>query len=476
MTCPSLRLFVCLVFGLLTAAPSPAPVPAPGWTAEAGPARSERLRDVLAKVDGSLTPELRESKDSAMAESPFTFFRGTAYLFHRDLASQKLLEASRFNKPETATWVQGDLHALNFGSFDDDQGNVVYDLNDFDEAWVASYLRDVWRAAVSIALVSRSAHLTPEDAGAAVDAFAGSYLDTLESYRGNDHEKQAEITVAEAQPPLKGFLGNVAQKNSRKKLLDKWTEPGTTKPVLKIGKNLAPATEDEKKALIAAIAGYKDKLSSGLKGKAGYFTVLDVARRINAGTGSLGTPRFYVLIQGAGPGPDDDRILDVKQQGMPSVQANLASAEQGNRIPPQYATKDGQGCRVAAAQRALLTRVDDHLGCLPSMLGNSWSVRERSPFKDDLENDLASIATTKEAWQNLARQWGRILATDHARGNLNADLILAPGSFKEAVLGLTHDHRADFSAEVRRFALAYADQVETDRNLFLELRNAHTIP
>jgi uncharacterized protein (DUF2252 family) len=426
---------------------------------------------VLATVDGSLTPELRQSKDSDMADSPFKFFRGTAYLFHRDLASQKLIEASRFNKPETATWVQGDLHALNFGSFDDDQGNVVYDLNDFDEAWVASYLRDVWRAAVSIAIVSHSAHLTPEDTGAAVDAFAGSYLDTLESYRGNDHEKQAEITATEAQPPLKKFLGDVAQKNSRKKMIDKWTEART----LKIGKNLAPATEDEKKALIAAISVYKDSLSSGLKGKTGYFTMLDVARRINAGTGSLGTPRFYVLIQGATTEPDDDHILDVKRQGMPSVQANLSGAEKGNRIPAQYATKDGQGCRVAAAQRALLTRVDDHLGCL-SMLGSSWSVRERSPFKDDLEDNLASIAATKEAWQSLARQWGRILATDHARGNLNPGLILAPGSFKEAVLGLTKDHRAEFSTEVRRFAVDYARQVETDFNLFLELRKAHTIP
>jgi uncharacterized protein (DUF2252 family) len=478
MTFPSLQLFGFLVFGLLTAAPSPAPVPVPGWKAETGTDRSRSLKDVLATVDGSLKPELRRAKDDELAGSAFQFFRGTAYLFHRDLASQKLIEASRFNNPGTATWVQGDVHALNFGSFDDDQGNVIYDLNDFDEAWVASYLRDVWRAAVSIALVSRSAHLSKEDADAAVNAFAGSYLDTLESFRGNDHEKQAEITVAEAQPPLKEFLGQLGHDSgkSRKAMLDKWTKVDNKVPFLKNKKNLEPAKEDEKQALTAAIAVYKDKLSSGLKGNAGYFTVVDAARRINAGTGSLGTPRFYVLIQGPSPSLEDDRILDVKQQGMPSVQANLSGAEKGNRIPPQYATKDGQGCRVAAAQRALLTRVDDHLGCLPSMLGSSWSVRERSPFKDDLEDTLASLPPTKENWQSLARQWGKVLATDHARGNLNADLILSPGRFKEAVHGLTQGHRDDFSAEVRGFALAYASQVETDFNLFLELRKAHEIP
>lgn len=468
MSFPSLHVFGFLAFGLLTAAPSP--VPTPGWMAEAGLDRSKVLLEVVTKVDGNLAPDLRKAKDSAMAESAFTFFRGTAYLFQRDLASQRLIEASHFNKPETTTWVQGDLHALNFGSFDDDQGNVVYDLNDFDEAWVASYLRDVWRMAASIALVSRSAHVEQKDAEAAVDAFAWSYLDTLASFQGNDHEKQAELTAAEAQPPLKGFLDDIAQKNNRKKMLNKWTEAN----VLKIGKNLAPATKEEREGLIAAIADYKSSLSPALAGNAGYFTVLDVARRIDAGTGSLGIPRFYVLIQGAGTKPDDARILDVKRQGMPSIQANVTGTENGSRLPPQYTQQDRQGCRVAAAQRALLTHVDKHLGCL-SMLGGSWSVRERSPFKGDLEDDLSSVAATKENWQGVTRQWGKILATDHARGNLSSEL-LSPGKFKQAVLGCTQGHRADFLDEVRRFAFAYANQVETDRSLFLELRTAHKIP
>jgi uncharacterized protein (DUF2252 family) len=473
---PGLRLSGFLIFGLLTAAPSPSLKPAPGWKAETGTARRAVLQDALAKVDGGLTPEIRKAKDEAMAESPFTFFRGTAYLFHRDLASQKLLEASPFNKPETATWVQGDLHVQNLGAFDDDRETVVYDLNDFDEAWVASYLRDLWRAAVSIVLVSRSAHRTPEDAGAAVDAFTGGYLETLESYRGNDHEKQAEMTVAEAQPPLKEFLADVARKNSRKKMIGKWTVAGAKGPVFNTGtEDLAPATADERKAVTAAIADYEGHLSSGLVGKAGYFTVLDVARRLNAGTGSLGTPRFYVLIEGAGPGADDDRILDVKRQGLPSVHANLSGAENETQILARYPKEDSQGCRVAAAQKALLTRVDDHLGCL-SMLGGSWSVRERSPFKKDLEKDLDAIAAKPADWRSLARQWGKILATDHARANLDDRSVPFPGKFKDTVLRLTQGRRDDFAAEVRRFALAYADQVASDHKVFLDLRTSRTIP
>jgi uncharacterized protein (DUF2252 family) len=189
----------------------------------------------------------------------------------------------------------------------------------------------------------------------------------------------------------------------------------------------------------------------------------------------LGTPRFYVLIEGAGPKAGDNHILDIKRQGLPSVHANLTGAENETRLLAQDPRGDRQGCRVAAAQKALLTRVDDHLGCL-SMFGGSWSVRERSPFKKDLEDKLDTIAAKKESWRSLARQWGKILATDHARANLDAQTVPVPGSFKEAVLRLTQDRRNDFFAEVRRFAFAYADQVETDRNLFLELRTSHTIP
>ena len=44
-------------------------------------------------------------------------------------------------------------------------------------------------------------------------------------------------------------------------------------------------------------------------------TVLDVAHRLLAGTGSLGTPRFYVLLEDSA---GDTHILDIKQQLPPS--------------------------------------------------------------------------------------------------------------------------------------------------------------
>ena len=98
------------------------------------------------------------------------------------------------------------------------------------------------------------------------------------------------------------------------------------------------------------------------------------------------------------------------------------------------------------------------------MLDGSWSVRELSPFKDDLKKSLKEVKGKDLV--SFARQWGTILAADHARASLDAELFPVPGAFREAVHRLTKDRREEFSAEVRRFAVAYADQVAADYALF----------
>lgn len=45
----------------------------------------------------------------------------------------------------------------------------------------------------------------------------------------------------------------------------------------------------------------------------GYFYIKDIARRLDAGIGSQGVERYYVLIEGPSKSNDDDLILDLKQ-------------------------------------------------------------------------------------------------------------------------------------------------------------------
>ena len=49
-------------------------------------------------------------------------------------------------------WIQGDLHAENFGTYMDSAGRIVFDVNDFDEAYLGHVSWDLRRFAASFAL------------------------------------------------------------------------------------------------------------------------------------------------------------------------------------------------------------------------------------------------------------------------------------------------------------------------------------
>ncbi|MBI5513701.1 MAG: DUF2252 family protein [Deltaproteobacteria bacterium] len=438
------------------------------WRSRTGPSRRAYLLDELTRHNAPLEATARRQKYEAMRASPFAFFRGSAHLFHRDAfggpsEAPGPLRRSPFAAPDAVTWVLGDAHTANFGAFDDDRGQVVYDLNDFDEAWVASYVLDVWRLATSVALVAGE-NGTPDGAERAelLEALAEGYLSALEGFRGNDLERDAQVTEANAYGRLDEFLDEVARDRSRRELLDDWTlVSGGRRRLRDDDPRLGAATADERAALAAGVTAYREGLTSDLRRDAGYFRVLDVARRLDAGTGSLGTARYYLLVEGPSGSLHDDRILDVKRQGSPSFLRYLSSqarAAYGARFPEGRA-----GCRVASAQRAMLARADDHAGCL-SALGGSFSVRERTPARETL--DTRGLDSGPRL-RHLVAQWASILAAAHARADRDFDPGYVQGSFEDAALRAVGARRSRFRAEVRQVAVAYAAQVAVDHALFV---------
>ena len=79
-----------------------------------------------------------------MAQNAFAFYRGTCHLFYEDLQSDHTLPASPL------TWICGDLHLENFGSYRGQNKMVYFDLNDFDEALLAPACFELVRMVTSI--------------------------------------------------------------------------------------------------------------------------------------------------------------------------------------------------------------------------------------------------------------------------------------------------------------------------------------
>ncbi len=103
--------------------------------------------ELLEEQDESRVPELVPLRYGRMLVSPFTFYRGAAYLMAADLADE----------PRTGLDVQlcGDAHLSNFGAFAAPDRRLVFGINDFDETLPGPFEWDVKRLVASFAVAGR---------------------------------------------------------------------------------------------------------------------------------------------------------------------------------------------------------------------------------------------------------------------------------------------------------------------------------
>src|SRR3954452_14125700 len=103
--------------------------------------------DLLEEQGVTRVGELVPVRYGRMLVSPFTFFRGAAYLMAADLAGT----------PRTGFHVQlcGDAHLSNFGVFAAPDRRLVFSVNDFDETLPGPFEWDVKRLVASFAVAGR---------------------------------------------------------------------------------------------------------------------------------------------------------------------------------------------------------------------------------------------------------------------------------------------------------------------------------
>src|SRR5205085_10002425 len=120
------------------------------------------------------------TKFRKMAADPFAFYRGSACLFYADMAQAR--DRRRDHRADDRTsrvWIHGDLHAENFGTYMNSEGVLVFDVNDFDEAYVGPFSWDLKRFAASVALIGYAKALSDFAITGLVTMFAHAYLTEL---------------------------------------------------------------------------------------------------------------------------------------------------------------------------------------------------------------------------------------------------------------------------------------------------------
>ncbi|NER00210.1 MAG: DUF2252 domain-containing protein [Cyanothece sp. SIO2G6] len=288
--------------------------------------------------------------------------------------------------------------------------------------------------------------------------------------------------------PLDRFLDKVDKRNGRQQLLEKWTiAPSEQDPpfphrrfdLVKRADKLMAVTEVEREAIAHQLPHYGTTLTGKVDYDPDRFHICDIARRINAGTGSLGVRRYYVLI--TGKGNNRERILDIKHQPTPTPYPYMRA---GDRHIYDQQFSDNHALRHSVAYRALTNHTDDYLGwlhlnlpdqalpdqvlpdqALPDQTSGYFSVRELMPHMKAF--DPTSLKTAKDA-HTMAVTWGHILAAAHARADKNFDTTYVTHSIDKQVDQITDGHHREFRELVRAIAFEYADQVQTDWRTFMD--------
>ena len=411
--------------------------------------RRETIGTVLDFYDQSirhLSEAARREKYRKMSASPFSFFRGSSHLFYYDFAKVPIAFDTGASHP---TFIQGDLHFENFGVFEDGAGQIIYDVNDFDEAYIGSYLFDLLRMAVSVQLFAAECGL---DANEAIAVFGKTYADAIQKYAdGRDEDEQ--FTKDNTCKAIKKVIKKAEKK--KHEFMAERTELRDEARYFATSDDLFPADPSMKEAIERVWPNYLMTLSDRHRHHADHYRIKDVAVKLESGTASIGLERYYILIEGSDEAHDEDVILEMKQ---------AQSAVPSLFLPTHPLFEDGlfhQGARVIAAQRAMVHSRDPYLGYV-TIGEHEYYIRQRSPYKRKVKakhvKDDASLVET-------LRVQAKITAKIHARADVDMQLLDYEAS--EHIAKAIGASKSLFVHQLGRWSTFYAEQVKFDYDAFV---------
>jgi uncharacterized protein (DUF2252 family) len=338
-----------------------------------------------------------------MSASPFAFLRGSACVMASDLSTLPL--------SGIPVVMAGDAHINNFGMYGTPQREVVFDMNDFDEATIGPWEWDLKRMVASVNVAGRQNGLNRRERAAAVRRGVEGYrfniarlqsmsvLDVwyLHAYPGRDNP------IAKVDPKSKAIFAKTLAKALR-------TDNRTLLP--KVADNLGngkwsfrndppiltPVPKATKQKVTEVLNRYSLTLSPERRMMLGRYHVADVAHRV-VGVGSVGTRAYLVLLFGIGD--NDPLFLQVKESVSPAAAPYL---------PPLSKEFQHQGKRVVIGQRALQASSDPMLG-YTEFDGRDYMVRQMKNLKASVPVEFLTGAS----FNFYAWACGAILARAHAR-------------------------------------------------------------
>src|SRR5215216_4838742 len=154
-----------------------------------------------------------------MAAGPFAFYRGSAPLFYADMEG----EEDRWADERTSrVWIQGDLHAENFGTYMAGDGVFVFDVNDFDEAYLGHFTWDIKRMVASDALLGWMKAISDADIAGLIETYVRAYMQQVRYFVDSDRDHAYSLRLETTDGEVRQMLLET-RLNTRVDLLNKMT-------------------------------------------------------------------------------------------------------------------------------------------------------------------------------------------------------------------------------------------------------------
>jgi uncharacterized protein (DUF2252 family) len=389
-----------------------------------------------------------------MLVSPFTFYRGGAYLMASDLSQT----------PISGLTVQlcGDAHLSNFGGFASPERRMVFDINDFDETLPGPWEWDVKRLAASFEIAGRDRQFSERERGAAVLGVVRAYREAMRSFAEtrdldvwNSHldiqELLPQIVKAVGSKQTKTLEQNLAKAHTKDSMraLKKLThlvdgEPRimSNPPLLVPVSELFSEIEATKlnSSIRRILRQYRASLQNDRRVLVERFQFAEMARKV-VGVGSVGTRAWIVLMLGRDD--QDPLFLQVKEANASVLEKFVGTSAFKNH-----------GQRVVEGQRLMQASSDIFLGWVSATgvdgVKRDFYVRQLWDWKASAD----TAGFTLRGLRAYAQMCGWTLARAHARSGDRIAIAAYLGS------------GAAFDAAVADFSAAYADQNEADYEVF----------
>jgi hypothetical protein len=385
-----------------------------------------------------------------MLVSPFTFYRGAAYLMASDLAGG----------PRTGLHAQlcGDAHLSNFGVFAAPDRRLVFEVNDFDETLPGPFEWDLKRLAASFAVAGRHRGFDAKTRAGVTRSAVRAYRSAIRDFAAMRNidvwysridvedaiRKYHSIATAEQRKRLERNLAKARTKDSVK-AFGKLTVTVEGRPrivadpprIVPIEDLVEPGTENElEEAFRGLIRQYRRTLPGDRRRLLERYRYVHAARKV-VGVGSVGTRAWIVLLLGRDD--DDPLVLQAKEAQRSVLEPYVGKSEFANH-----------GQRVVEGQRLMQAASDILLGWLHThgldgvdrdfYLRQLWDAKG-SALVDEME---------PTAMEHYAELCGWTIARAHARSGDAIAIASYLGS------------RGAFDDALADFAERYADQNERD--------------